>query len=217
MKTTRAWHLGVKDVLTSGSRQRSHLRRLNWVIVLLCLLSIFVIGVYKYWPRNSAACHIFFSDGCSKYDQVATVPSRELTDEEIASQVVVREILMSPVQSKNPKIAFMFLTPGPLSFEMLWDKFFQVSCYLKLTVNLIFSTFIVLSLRIVFIFSSLELSCTMSLYESIHFLQGHQDKFTVYVHASREQPTHVSPYFVGQNIRSEKVDIRYRNSGYIIF
>ncbi|XP_024966386.1 uncharacterized protein LOC112506509 [Cynara cardunculus var. scolymus] len=161
MKTARAWHTGIKDFLTvSGSRQRPHLKRPNCVIVFLCLVSIFVIGVYKYWPRNSAACHIFFSDSCFKYDQVPTVPSRELTDEEIASQVVIREILMSsPVQSKNPKIAFMFLTPGLLPFETLWDKFFQ----------------------------------------------GYDGRFTVYVHASREQPARVSPYFVGRDIRSEKV------------
>lgn len=37
------------------------------------------------------------------------------------------------------------------------------------------------------------------------FLQGHEDKFTVYVHASREQPVHVSRYFAGRNIHSEKV------------
>ncbi|KAJ9548045.1 hypothetical protein OSB04_020588 [Centaurea solstitialis] len=154
----------ARDYLTifgSRQQQRSYVRRLNWAIVLLCLLTIFLIGIYRYRPRNPAACHIFFSDSCSKYDdQVLTVPSRALTDDEIASQVVVTEILKSyPVQLKNPKIAFMFLTPGPLPFETLWDKFFQ----------------------------------------------GHDGKFTVYVHASREKPTHVSPYFVGRNIRSEKV------------
>lgn len=37
------------------------------------------------------------------------------------------------------------------------------------------------------------------------FLQGHDDRFTVYIHASREQPVHVSRYFAGRNIHSEKV------------
>ena len=37
------------------------------------------------------------------------------------------------------------------------------------------------------------------------FLQGHENKFTVYVHSSKEKPVHVSRYFVGRDIRSEKV------------
>jgi hypothetical protein len=41
------------------------------------------------------------------------------------------------VQSKNPKIAFMFLTPSSLPFEKLWEKFFMVWFlqYLQITVN----------------------------------------------------------------------------------
>lgn len=39
------------------------------------------------------------------------------------------------------------------------------------------------------------------------FLQGHEDKFTVYVHASKEKPAHVSPYFVGRDIHSETVKL----------
>ncbi|KAI3691225.1 hypothetical protein L2E82_49458 [Cichorium intybus] len=53
-------------------------------------------------------------------------PSRQLTDEEIASRVVINNILNAPsIETKNPKIAFMFLSPGSLPFERLWDKFFQ--------------------------------------------------------------------------------------------
>lgn len=37
------------------------------------------------------------------------------------------------------------------------------------------------------------------------FLQGHEDRFTVYVHASKEAPAHVSRFFIGRNIHSEKV------------
>nr|XP_043637144.1 glycosyltransferase BC10-like [Erigeron canadensis]XP_043637145.1 glycosyltransferase BC10-like [Erigeron canadensis] len=162
MKTTRSWRVGIKDFLMMpGTRQRPQFKGPNWVIILLCLVSIFFIGVYIYAPRNSAACYIFLSSSCSEYENTPTVPSRELTDEETAAQVVTREILKSPsVISRNPKVAFMFLTPGPLPFEMLWDKFFQ----------------------------------------------GHDGRFTVYVHASREQLGHVSPHFIGRNIRSEKVD-----------
>lgn len=159
MKTARGWRIGIKDFLMiSGSRQRPHLKRPNWVILLVFLVSIFMIGVFIYTPKT--ACYIFSSSGCPVYEQLPAVPSRELTDEETAAQVVIREILKTPhVQSKNPKIAFMFLTPGSLPFEKLWDQFFH----------------------------------------------GHEDRFTVYVHASREKTVHVSRYFAGRNIRSEKV------------
>ncbi|KAI3806610.1 hypothetical protein L1987_22520 [Smallanthus sonchifolius] len=162
MKTTRAWRGSLKDyIMMSGIRQRPNFKGPNWVIVLVCLVSIFLIGLYIYQPRNTAACYIFFSRSCSGYENTPAVPSRELTDEENAARVVINEILKSsPATPKNPKVAFMFLTPGPLPFEVLWDKFFQ----------------------------------------------GHDGRFSVYVHASREQATHVSPYFNGRNIRSEKVD-----------
>lgn len=58
---------------------------------------------------------------------LSSSPSRELKDAEVASEAVIREILRTPpVQSKNHKIAFMFLTPGSLPFEKLWDSFFYV-------------------------------------------------------------------------------------------
>lgn len=128
MKTARAWQLGIKDMLImSGSRQRPHLKRPIWIIVLVSLVSICLIGAYIYPPRSSAACYIFSSRDCSIYEQPIHVPSRELTDDETAAQVVIREILKTPpVHSKNPKIAFMFLTPGSLPFEKLWDRFFHV-------------------------------------------------------------------------------------------
>lgn len=36
-------------------------------------------------------------------------------------------------------------------------------------------------------------------------MQGHEGKFSVYVHASKEKPVHFSRYFVDRNIRSEPV------------
>ncbi|XP_071737604.1 glycosyltransferase BC10-like [Rutidosis leptorrhynchoides] len=162
MKTTRTWRVGIKDFLmTSGPRQRKHFKGPNLAIILVCLVSIFLIGIYIYPPKNSASCYIFLSHSCPEHENAPAVPSRELTDEETAARVVIKEILKSSrVNTQNPKVAFMFLTPGPLSFEMLWDKFFQ----------------------------------------------GHDGRFTVYVHASREPVSHTSPHFVGRNIRSEKVD-----------
>ena len=35
--------------------------------------------------------------------------------------------------------------------------------------------------------------------------QGHEGRFSVYVHASKEKPVHVSRYFLNQDIHSEKV------------
>ncbi|KAL5974161.1 hypothetical protein ACLOJK_030824 [Asimina triloba] len=35
--------------------------------------------------------------------------------------------------------------------------------------------------------------------------KGHEDKYTIYVHASREKPQHTSPLFLDREIRSEKV------------
>lgn len=36
-------------------------------------------------------------------------------------------------------------------------------------------------------------------------MQGHEDRYSIYVHASRENPVHVSPIFMGRDIRSAKV------------
>ncbi|POO03810.1 Glycosyl transferase [Trema orientale] len=150
--------------MSVSTRQRSpHLnKRPTWVLLLASFVTIFLIFAYLYSPRSSSnGCFLFSSNGCGSFFQKPLfLPPRELTDAETSSAAVIKEILRTPsVQSKNPKIAFMFLTPGSLPFEKLWDKFFY----------------------------------------------GHDERFTVYVHASKENPTHVSPYFVGREIRSEKV------------
>ncbi|TYH74404.1 hypothetical protein ES332_D05G396000v1 [Gossypium tomentosum] len=53
----------------------------------------------------------------------------------------------------------MFLTPGSLPFEKLWDMFFR----------------------------------------------GNEGRFSVYIHASKEKPVHVSPYFLNREIHSSPV------------
>ena len=55
------------------------------------------------------------------------MPAREYTDEEIVARVVIKDILSMPFRPENRKLAFMFLTPGSLPFEKLWDNFFEVS------------------------------------------------------------------------------------------
>ncbi|KAJ0030470.1 hypothetical protein Pint_12638 [Pistacia integerrima] len=163
MKTAGAWQLARRDLLAmSGSRQqRAHLKRPIWIIFFVSLVILFLIGAYVVFPsRSFAACYFFSSKDCTMLNLPVSPPARELTDHENIAWVVINELLRKPpVQSKNPKIAFLFLTPGTLPFEKLWEKFFQ----------------------------------------------GHEDRFSVYVHASSQKPVHVSRYFVGRDIHSEKV------------
>ncbi|KAK5773104.1 hypothetical protein PVK06_049408 [Gossypium arboreum] len=146
----------------SGSRQRPYLKRPVWIIVLVNFVILFLIAAYLYPPATSAACFIFSPTDCTllKQPPAPKIPTRELTDDETISQVVIKEILKTPpIESDNPKIAFLFLTPGQLPFEPLWAKFFQ----------------------------------------------GHEGRFSVYVHASKEKPVHTSHYFMGRDIHSESV------------
>lgn len=130
MKSVKAWRVGnMGDLqILPGTRHRPPLKRPVWIIGLVSLVILFLVCAYIYPPHSRGACYVFSSRGCTFPDWLPPVPVRELTDEEIASQVVIRDILNTPpVHSKNSKIAFLFLTPGPLPFEMLWDKFFHVS------------------------------------------------------------------------------------------
>ncbi|GKV00355.1 hypothetical protein SLEP1_g13051 [Rubroshorea leprosula] len=163
MKAGQAWHLGsIGDMqILPGPRHRPSLKRPIWIIFLVSIVSLFLVCAYIYPPRGSAPCYVFSSRGCNVLsDWLPPAPARAYTDEEIASRVVIREILKtSPTKSKNSKIAFMFLSPGSLPFEKLWDKFFN----------------------------------------------GHEGKFSVYVHASKERPVHVSRYFLNRDIRSDEI------------
>ncbi|KAG7965812.1 hypothetical protein I3843_08G018900 [Carya illinoinensis] len=125
MKKVSAWRRSIGDTM-SGSRQRLRLMRpiLTWTIVLVSFASIFLFGVYIHPPRSSIACSVFSSGGCAVPEQH---PSQELSDDQIAARVVLKEILkIPPIQSKNPKIAFMFLASGSLPLEEIWDNFFRV-------------------------------------------------------------------------------------------
>lgn len=136
MKAAQAWRLGMGDMqILPGSRHRPPMKRPMWIIVLVSMVSVFLICAYVYPAHSGAACYIFSPRGCKAIisDWLPPAPMREYTDEEIAAHVVIKEILNAPpMQSENPKIAFMFLTPHSLPFEKLWDKFFHVRfCYLN--------------------------------------------------------------------------------------
>ena len=108
----------ISDLLIMfGTRKRIHLKSPIWTILLVSLASIFLTVAYFYLPSSSASCFLFNSKACGAHEGVA---GRELSDEETESKVVVKELLKTPpTRSKNPKIAFLFLTPGTLPFEKL--------------------------------------------------------------------------------------------------
>jgi hypothetical protein len=52
---------------------------------------------------------------------------RNYSDDELTARALAQDILSrSTLNIEQPKLAFMFLTPGPLPFEGLWDRFFEV-------------------------------------------------------------------------------------------
>ena len=128
MKTVRACRLGIRA----------------WIIILVSyLVIIFLIAALLVnLPRSAGECSLFPSRGCAitaMFKQHPYVPSREFTDDEVAARVAFKEILKTPpAQSKTPKIAFMFLTPGSLPFEKFWEKFFRVRLSSFLTISLLF-------------------------------------------------------------------------------
>lgn len=128
MKTSHPWRVSMGDMqILPGARHRPPIKRPMWIIVLISLVTVFLICAYMYPPQSSATCYIFSSKGCEISYWHPPAPAREYTDEELASHVVIKDILnRPPIQSQNSKLAFMFLTRGSLPFEKLWDKFFHV-------------------------------------------------------------------------------------------
>jgi hypothetical protein len=106
-------------------RSRPSSKRPLWFIVLVAFVCAVAIGAYLYTPRHYTACYLVPSEACNS--RPPPEPARVYTDDEIAARAIMRDIIRArPVQSKNPKIAFMFLTPSSLPFEKLWEKFFMV-------------------------------------------------------------------------------------------
>lgn len=131
MKAVKGWRLCGTSYMQSlpGARHRAPpTRKPLWIVAVVSLITMFVIGAYVFPHHRRAACYMFSSKGCKGLTDWLPPSPRELSDDEIAARVVIREILSSPrVIKKTSKIAFMFLTPGTLPFEKLWDLFFQVT------------------------------------------------------------------------------------------
>ncbi|MED6125082.1 hypothetical protein PIB30_065124, partial [Stylosanthes scabra] len=127
--------------MVGTKRQSSSLiKRSIWIIVLVFVLSFFVAVAYYYQPKiriGSQQRRCYSSQGCNDVQVVKggedsnnkeVIVQRELTDEEMESRAVVKELLrLQPLQPKKPKIAFLFLTQGSLPFEKLWHIFFTVA------------------------------------------------------------------------------------------
>lgn len=55
-------------------------------------------------------------------------PVRNYSDAEMSAFVLAKDLLSRPPYPvEKAKIAFMFLTAGPLPFEFVWEKFFEVT------------------------------------------------------------------------------------------
>ncbi|KAE8667013.1 putative Eukaryotic aspartyl protease family protein [Hibiscus syriacus] len=123
MKEAKGWRLGNMGDIKIGSRPRPPLKRSIWMILTVSFASLLLLCAYLYLPNGNVACYAFSPRGCEALsDWLPPAPKRELTDEEVMSRVVVRDILnMPPVHSK------IALTPGSLPFEKHWDMFFRIS------------------------------------------------------------------------------------------
>ena len=127
MKAIRGWRLGRTSHMP-GARHRARTEKPVWIIAVVSLIIMFVIGAYMFPHHSKAACYMLSSKGCKGFTDWLPTSPREFPYDEITARVVTREVLSSPrVIKKTSKIAFMFLTPGILPFEKLWDLFFRVN------------------------------------------------------------------------------------------
>lgn len=103
----------------------------KWLLILFSIISLLLVFAHE----KRTACYIYDynSKGCESFSKLILPVDesvRDYKDEVFASRVVTTNILNGPlVPSNSPKIAFLFLTPGPLPLQLLWDKFFQVCTF----------------------------------------------------------------------------------------
>ncbi|XP_009137561.1 glycosyltransferase BC10 [Brassica rapa] len=133
-------------------RHHTSLKKPLWLVLSVSVFSMLLICT-RMSPRHS-------NNSSKALSSWLPVHVRKHTDEEVAARAVVRDILKTPpVVTENSKIAFLFLTPGTLPFEKLWDEFFT----------------------------------------------GHEGKFSIYIHPSKERPVHISSHFSDREIHSDEV------------
>ncbi|KAL0763219.1 hypothetical protein Bca101_079370 [Brassica carinata] len=133
-------------------RHHTSLKKPLWLVLSVSVFSMLLI-CSRMSPRHS-------NNSSKAISSWLPVHVRKHTDEEVAARAVVRDILKTPpFITENSKIAFLFLTPGTLPFEKLWDEFFT----------------------------------------------GHEGKFSIYIHPSKERPIHISSHFSDREIHSDEV------------
>ncbi|KAL3676933.1 hypothetical protein R1sor_026881 [Riccia sorocarpa] len=102
-----------------------------WLGMLISIGSIFVVVTYVLYFQP---CDFLSSELCRSGTHiirrpvpVAVVPERTFTDDEITARAVAKDVLSRRWNERPPvaKIAFMFMTPGPLPFEPIWHEFFK--------------------------------------------------------------------------------------------
>lgn len=125
-------HEQQKKGMVGTPRIRFSARRPLWVVALIIMVCLSILGAYIYPPTllKVKVCPAFCGGGrfeaLSRTPPSPAPPPRIFSEAEIATRVVAADILRMPSNSiMMPKIAFLFLTPGPLPFERLWEEFFR--------------------------------------------------------------------------------------------
>ncbi|KAH9292750.1 hypothetical protein KI387_042064, partial [Taxus chinensis] len=101
-----------------------------WVGALVGMVCLSILGAYIYSPTflKVKVCPAFCGGGPVPLLRPPPPPPPPtiMSDREMAARIVAQDILKIPLNlTKMQKIAFMFLTPGPLPFDMLWEEFFK--------------------------------------------------------------------------------------------
>eukprot|EP00252_Welwitschia_mirabilis_P010174 TRINITY_DN23347_c0_g1_i1.p1 TRINITY_DN23347_c0_g1~~TRINITY_DN23347_c0_g1_i1.p1 ORF type:complete len:334 (-),score=36.86 TRINITY_DN23347_c0_g1_i1:231-1232(-) len=123
-------YLQRKSVMPAPANRARPVRRpVTWIltIVILVMLTGLSVPAALYVADSSRFWKLVGPNSSLRpLPQLRLPPARELSDEEHAARVITKDILRLPnLNSSTPKIAFMFLTPGPLPFEPLWERFFE--------------------------------------------------------------------------------------------
>ncbi|KAI5056240.1 hypothetical protein GOP47_0028058 [Adiantum capillus-veneris] len=112
--------------------RKASTRRALWLGILILLILISLIGGTLWSFRAASSCFLLSEKLCEplltiqRAEIAPAPPARPKTDEEIASLALSRDILSQPrMHPTSPKLAFMFLTRGPLPHERIWERFFR--------------------------------------------------------------------------------------------
>lgn len=110
---------------TVPPRSRGAKRRV-WIAALISMVFLSVLAACIYPPTLLRVCPLFCGTGVTPLQMLPPPPPRILSDQELSTRVLVKDVVSMPVNlTVTPKIAFMFLTPGPLPLVGFWEEFFR--------------------------------------------------------------------------------------------